>query len=133
MARRAEPSPAHLLEARNRRGMDAIAALPASVRVGAHDIAIVPMSIHSASGRRIWGRFEAAAQTIEIQQLMPTSAMAVETLLHEIGHAIWWSYGMRDSWDEEQTVAVQATAWAQVWRDNPLVLDWVLAWGLSDG
>lgn len=113
-------------------GRAAVARLPPSVRVGAHDFTLLPLSIHEASGRRIWGRFEAAAQTIHLQQDMPTSAVAVDTILHEIGHAIWWAYGIQDDDKEERTVRTLATAWAQIFRDNPALIAWIAAWGTSD-
>ncbi len=43
----------------------------------------------------------------------------VDTLLHEIFHAIFFTYGIQEDDDEERTVAALGTAWVQVLRDNP--------------
>ena len=49
----------------------------------------------------------------------------VDSLLHEIGHAIWWAYNIEESDPEERVVRTQATAWTQVFRDNPQLLPWI--------
>jgi hypothetical protein len=55
---------------------------------------------------------------------MPSTAKAADTLLHEAGHAIYATYGLAEEDKEERIVGAFATAWAQVFRDNP----WLLAW-----
>lgn len=50
---------------------------------------------------------------------------AVDTLLHEINHAIYWAYGINDDDKEERVVGTFATAWTQVFRDNPRLLQYI--------
>ena len=56
---------------------------------------------------------------------MPSPVKAADTLLHEAGHAIYATYALADEDKEERIVAVFATAWAQVFRDNPWLLGWL--------
>lgn len=43
----------------------------------------------------------------------------LDTLIHEIFHAIFFTYGIEEDDNEERTVAALGTAWVQVLRDNP--------------
>lgn len=56
---------------------------------------------------------------------MPAVSKLVDTLLHEITHAIWWAYGLEDDDKEERIVRTMGAAWAQIWRDNPHLLGWL--------
>jgi hypothetical protein len=47
------------------------------------------------------------------------------TLLHEIGHAIWEEAGLTHGDGEERIVAITANLMTQVIRDNPDVFDWI--------
>jgi hypothetical protein len=46
-------------------------------------------------------------------------------LLHEAGHAIYATYALTEDDTEERIVAAFATGWAQVFRDNPWLLEWL--------
>ena len=99
--------------------------LPSSIRVAAYDIAMEKWSSHAAAAASRWGEFSAAELTIRVQAVMPSVAKLIDTVLHEIGHAIYWAYGLEDEDREERIVGTMATAWTQVWRDNPLLLLWL--------
>jgi hypothetical protein len=43
----------------------------------------------------------------------------LDTLLHEILHAIWAEYGLGENEPEERAVSVLATGFTQVMHDNP--------------
>lgn len=49
----------------------------------------------------------------------------VDTVLHEVTHAIYWAYVIEDKDEEERIVTTMARAWTQVWRDNPDLLGWL--------
>src|SRR5690606_40211864 len=49
----------------------------------------------------------------------------LDTLIHEINHAIYWAYGIEDEDKEERIVGTMATAWAQIYRDNPDLLRFI--------
>ncbi len=106
-------------------GREAIEALPASIRVGPFDFGIEKLSAQRAMGKDYFGEFSPCEGRIALQVDMPCAVKAADTVLHEAGHAIYWTYGLAERDDEERVVGTFATAWAQVFRDNPWMLDWV--------
>jgi hypothetical protein len=64
-------------------------------------------------------------QTIRIQRHMATPQKAVDTFMHEVLHALYWAYGIRDEDKEERTVGAMSTALMTCYRDNPWLLDWI--------
>jgi hypothetical protein len=100
---------------------------PTSLRIGAFDIAIetmTPVQVQVANGH---GSFSSAELMIRVEETAASPASAVDTLLHEIGHAIWFAYLLEDTDKEERTVATMATAWTQIYRDNPELVAWIAA------
>lgn len=93
--------------------------LPRCVRVGPYDYAITICKLPD-----IFGRFNSIDQTIEISDINKTKIMAVDTLMHEINHAIIWANAVSLS-DEESIVSGITPGWTQVYRDNPWLLDWI--------
>ena len=99
--------------------------LPKAIRVAGFSFQIkVAHMLWAASAQR-FGECSYMEQVIRLQEFFPTAEKAVDTLLHEIGHAIWWAYGLEVGDSEERIVAMQATAWMTFWRENPRVLDWI--------
>jgi len=99
--------------------------LEPSIRVGAFDISIKD---HPNPDRLDeWGNFSSRHQRIEISfdDLSGFPFKFVDTVLHEISHAIWWAYGLEDDDKEERVVATMASAWVQVYRDNPWLIDFI--------
>jgi hypothetical protein len=105
-------------------GRQAIEALPRSLKVGPFDFGIEKLSAQRALGKDCFGEFSPSEGQIALQLDMPSPVKAADTLLHEAGHAIYATYALTDEDREERIVAVFATAWAQVLRDNA----WLLAW-----
>jgi len=101
-----------------------VRALPPHVRVSAYDFALLPMSNAESRGTDAYGIFSSAEAAIKIHTGLVSKALAVDTLLHEILHAIFWAYHIKETDCEERTVSILGTAWAQIYRDNP----WLLAW-----
>lgn len=93
--------------------------LPASVRIGAHDYAITVCRMADN-----FGTFSGVDGEIKINDLHPSKSMIVDTLLHEIGHAIIWTYNVNLA-DEESIVSGITPGWTQVYRDNPWLMDWI--------
>lgn len=106
-------------------GEQAVERLPASIRVGPFDYEIVKMTSRESSALRRWGEFSSLEAKIRISTNFPTPVKAVDTLLHEVGHAIWFAWGIEKGDDEERTVGNAATGWVSVYRDNPWLLDWL--------
>jgi len=96
--------------------------LPTMVRVLAFDIEIVDWKPHGA--RNKFGEFSALENIIRID-FSTDKINVVDTLIHEINHAIFWAYGIHDEDKEERTVAILSSAWVQVFRDNLWILSFI--------
>jgi hypothetical protein len=99
--------------------------LPAKIRVGPFDFAIEKWSPSRSAERSSYGECSTIEQRISIQIDHVTRFKAVDTVLHEISHAIFWAYGIEDEDKEERIVGTSASAWAAVYRDNPWLIDWI--------
>lgn len=103
-----------------------VSSLPDSIRVGPFDIRLTRMSASHASAAEAFGYFSREDEVIAVEASPNGSPYGIaDTLIHEINHAIFWAYGLRDDDAEERTVATMATGWTQVYRDNPWLLDWL--------
>jgi|TARA_R110000796_G_scaffold112756_1_gene224402 hypothetical protein len=92
-----------------------------SVKVGPTDFSIeyVPLN------EELFGDFSYINSRIRIEQNLKGTAL-VDTVLHEILHAIWKLGQLKDKReDEERAVAIMATYLTQVLRDNPVMLTWL--------
>lgn len=101
-----------------------IVKLPEKVKVACFDITIEAWTHHKASENARFGEFSALTLTIRIDNSL-SDIKKVDTLLHEINHAIYWAYSMDDNDKEERIVGTFATAWTQVYRDNPELLKFI--------
>lgn len=108
------------------RGMRAIAQLPKTIRVGHCDFDVIVSTTEHANAHAFYGKTSARENTFWFAP-DPGSAMnAVDTVLHEIGHAIFWAYGIKESDDEERVVSIAfGTGLSQVFRDNPWLTGWL--------
>jgi hypothetical protein len=102
-----------------------IASLPNSVRVGPFDFEIIKWPNITASTSSRWGECSIGEQVVRIDDEIATPFKAVDTLLHEIDHAVTWAYGIKDEDKEERRVAARAVAWTQIFRDNRWLLKWI--------
>src|SRR5262249_36644772 len=84
--------------------------LPDTIRVGAHDIAICKMGPAWAADENAFGMYEHAQQTIKVQVNMPSRYVAVETVLHEISHAIMRLFGLVASKDDDPDLKEEPVA-----------------------
>lgn len=107
------------------RGIEAVRALPDSIRVAGYDFQIVKWTTHEASACSRWGEFSQIEQVIRIQENIPSPFKAVDTFLHEVSHAIFWAYGIHDDDKEERIVSTMGTALMTVHRDNPWLAPWL--------
>ena len=106
-------------------GRQAIEALPGSLRVGPFDFRIDKLSAQRAMGKDCFGEFSSCEGHLALQLDMPSAVKAADTMLHEAGHAIYATYALTEDDKEERIVAAFATGWAQVFRDNPWLLEWL--------
>ena len=97
--------------------------LPSVIRVGLFDFRIEKLSGNQCTNK--FGECSTVEQAIRIQRTMPTRYKAVDTFIHEVIHAIYWSYGAQDTDGEERMVELMATGMSIVHRDNPWLVDWI--------
>ena len=98
--------------------------LPTSVRVGAYKIAIV-LTPESDMNEAL-GDFTLNSRRIRLMDDL-TGALLADALIHEITHAIWNIGGLTGKQaEEEQAAQVMGAYWAQVYRDNPKLIAWLV-------
>lgn len=98
--------------------MKKVAGLPKSVKVGPYDVKIVERDEEWSDAVHAVGMFFGDKLQIEIN-VYRDAMFVLDTLLHEIFHAIFNVYDLADDDREEKIVTVGATAFTQVFRDNP--------------
>tara|TARA_R100000541_G_scaffold53380_2_gene61418 strand:- start:383 stop:682 length:300 start_codon:yes stop_codon:yes gene_type:complete len=92
-----------------------------SVKVGPTDFSIEYVPLND----ELFGDFSYINSRIRIEENLKGTAL-VDTVLHEILHAIWKLGQLKDKReDEERAVAIMATYLTQVLRDNPVMLTWL--------
>lgn len=97
---------------------------PGSIKVAGLDVEVELMSPREAHSVELFGSFSSVEMIIRIDDTLPLWKM-LDTLLHEIFHAIFFIYHLEDDDKEERTVGVMGTAWTQVLRDNPDLLKFI--------
>jgi len=91
--------------------------LPKSIKIANHTFKIVQMKKDIASLKRRFG--ECDCDNLEIRVAVHHKDSHVyETLIHEIFHAIYWSYNIKENDDEERTVTAFGIGWSQVLNTN---------------
>jgi hypothetical protein len=99
--------------------------MPKSVKVSAFTIKIIKWNHKEALGQERMGEFCSNELVIRVDTNYK-AASVLDTLLHEISHAIFWAYHINDKHKEESIVSVYSTAWVQVLIDNPAFLIWMV-------
>lgn len=94
------------------------------IKVAAYDIEICFWDYKEARENNRWGEFSVNEQKIRIDNSM-TGALLIDTLIHEINHAIYWAYNIEDEDKEERIVTKMSTGLTQVLRDNPELLAFI--------
>ena len=100
-----------------------MAKLPNKVKVAAFDISIGPLSPEEAVDK--WGNFNKRLLRIEMDPNHPSVLQELDTLLHEIFHAVYLLYGLEEEDKEERIVTLMGIGFTQVLRDNPKVLKYI--------
>ena len=97
---------------------------PSKIKIACFDIAIEDYIPQQAAILARFGEFSCSESMIRIDPNID-KIKGIDTLLHELNHAIYWAYGLEDADKEERVVATFATAWTQVFRDNPDLLEFI--------
>ena len=100
--------------------------LPPSVRIGPHDIEIG--FFDGKTARKEFGAFQNADAKILLCKEYALGSQAVDTLLHEICHAAFWTAGVNFKHEfEEPLCGMLGMMLTQIIRDNPELVKWMQA------
>lgn len=101
--------------------------MPRSLRIGAHDysIELMPTEWKRDDGDVVFGEFHEFEQKIMLRSDIKSASMAMEVAVHEIMHVIIHPLNF-EAQQEEQLTQVIGLGLAQVIRDNPALLEWMM-------
>ena len=98
-----------------------IVSCPNKIRIGPNDVEVQHVSLNG----EIFGDYSYINNLIRIEKTL-TGGPFVDTILHEMLHAIWRLGQLKDAKEtEERTVSVTASYLAQIIRDNPELIAWL--------
>ena len=104
--------------------------LPATIRIGAYDWNIeFHNGITDESGEELAGQCIERSYVIQLntcEDIHPFPLVAVETVIHEIGHTIFSSMHLQKGDSEERVCLMFGCAWTQILRDNPELTKWIM-------
>ena len=90
------------------------------VKVGAVDIQFFSLPFDGES----FGDFNYLTMRIRVDENLKGPPL-VDTVKHELNHAIWSIYHLKTKKEEEERVcSIMATCWTQIERDNPHLVRW---------
>lgn len=104
---------------------EAMHRLPKSMRVGGHLWLIKTMTNAHAAGEQTFGKCAVVEQTIYLQEEFPSTEKLVDTFWHEVLHAIYYVWNMRDEDKEERLVGTLASAILALYTQNPWLHNWM--------
>lgn len=113
-----------LIADRRKKALQALAALPEFIKVGAHDVAIVVRD-RFLTTRNLLGQYDSDAQVISLSEDLMTPTHVVETFIHEVNHAIYRQAALQDNDEEERIVLTMSLGQVAIVKDNPWYGPWV--------
>ena len=115
------------------RATDLIDRLPDKVVVACNAYALEKWSGREAQMIGRFGECDNNGQRISIDRALSTPAKAVDTVLHEVLHAVWYTYVIKHKkMSEEAMVSILATALTAVFSANPWLPDWIKSARMED-
>jgi hypothetical protein len=105
---------------------DLVDGIPDKLRIGPYDVTVEKLdSIPDDDGKMLWGCYDHGKLLIQITRSQPNILFIIDTLFHEIYHAIYVNTGLGYASSEEHVVSAMATGMTQVYRDNPALVTWL--------
>lgn len=98
--------------------------LPEKLKIAAFDIIVEEWGNGHANDSNAFGDFKTTNLTIRVDCSI-NKYKIMDTLLHEINHAIWWAYGLEDEDKQERVCGTLATAYIALYRDNPHLIEFI--------
>lgn len=94
---------------------------PSILRVGGHNVVVewVDSLDEGEDGSTTCGDYSGHPRYVIRVCRHAAETNLIDTLFHELSHAIWDIYGISEGNQEEQIVCIMASAWTQILRDNP--------------
>ncbi len=108
---------------------------PPTLRIGAYDwrVEILP-DLKDEEGTDLAGTCEERGFIIQINSAIdinPFPLAAVETVIHEITHAVFFASHLAKGDTEERVCLSVGAIWTQILRDNPKLVAW-FGWALKE-
>lgn len=109
-----------------------VTGLPDRVKVGPYsyrfsvedEVWSDPCGEDEGERHRLYGQFRSFDQVIRVQRDYECAGQAIDTVTHELLHAIWWAYHLGRKLPEEPAVTNIATGWTALLIDNPELDRW---------
>ena len=98
--------------------------LPNNVKVSGMVVDIVEWNPDVANAKNRYGECDLRNNQIRVDVTQHRQHL-LDSLIHEINHAIYYIYNIHDEDNEERTVSTISTAWNQIYRDNPLLCKYI--------
>lgn len=106
-------------------GDQAIKALPRTIRIAGLNFKIEKWARDSAESAGRYGECAMMLLTLRIGGNNKSGARVFDTLHHEINHAVWSLYNIKEGDNEERMIGTLASAWTQIFCDNPWLAKWI--------
>lgn len=104
---------------------DLYATLPKRLKIGPFTYRVEAVaSGHELLGENNYGMTVFDKTIIFLDNKMGSDQL-LNTLIHEVSHAVHQAYGIADGSDEETIATQSANGWMQVYLDNPKLLQWI--------
>ena len=103
---------------------DIMQKLPKTIRISAHDFTIKEWNAIESHDSGLYGQWSELALEIRVNSTLKLYQV-LETLLHEINHAIVRFYNIKEGDNHERVVEAMSVGWTQVYRDNPTLISWI--------
>lgn len=100
--------------------------IPKTIRIGGHPYKIkTAKTLENEDGTSLWGKHDSVNGIITIRAGHPSPTAEVDTLLHEILHAIFNGFEYQEGDKEERIVACVAHGLTELFASNPKLLDYL--------
>lgn len=102
-----------------------LAKMPDKIRVGTQEYTVSAVSGLTSDEGEVNGLCEPQHLRIGVDDGLVSKALVVDTLFHEVLHAIWDERSLPNKPNEERAVRSLATGIVGLFQDNPKLLTWI--------
>ena len=98
---------------------------PTSIKIGPHYFKIERWEHTASTTHQQYGQCSVSEKTLRVDRMLEGTWHWLETMIHEINHAVYWVYDIEDEDKEERVVAAFSTAWTSIYQDNPELVTFI--------